>query len=124
MVKMNLDMPEKKFLCKCCGLGEMNKKFLDRLATIQFGMQEELVITSGFRCPHHNKEVGGSPTSKHLLGLAADVACTDSHKRHLLVSLAVRNGIRGIGIAKGFVHLDQREGPTVLWTYPITENID
>lgn len=31
-----------------------------------------LVITSGYRCTDLNHDVGGSPTSQHLLGLAAD----------------------------------------------------
>ena len=31
-----------------------------------------LVITSGYRCTDLNRDVGGSPTSQHLLGLAAD----------------------------------------------------
>lgn len=30
-------------------------------------------VTSGFRCPELNKAVGGSPTSVHPLGYAADV---------------------------------------------------
>ncbi len=31
-----------------------------------------LIITSAYRCPKLNKEVGGSPTSQHLNGTAAD----------------------------------------------------
>jgi len=31
-----------------------------------------LEFTSGLRSPEHNAEVGGSPRSKHLLGMAAD----------------------------------------------------
>ena len=33
-------------------------------------------ITSGFRCPALNKAVGGSPTSDHMLGRAADIVGT------------------------------------------------
>lgn len=32
-----------------------------------------LQITSGYRCPELNAKVGGSPTSAHLAGLAADI---------------------------------------------------
>lgn len=32
-------------------------------------------INSGFRCPELNKAVGGVPTSQHVKGEAADVAC-------------------------------------------------
>ena len=31
-----------------------------------------IIITSGYRCADLNRDVGGSPTSQHLLGLAAD----------------------------------------------------
>lgn len=30
-------------------------------------------INSGYRTPAHNKEVGGSPTSQHITGQAADI---------------------------------------------------
>lgn len=32
-------------------------------------------INSGYRTPSHNKAVGGSSTSKHCKGLAADIVC-------------------------------------------------
>lgn len=31
-----------------------------------------VIIHSGFRCPEYNKLIGGSPTSQHMLGQAAD----------------------------------------------------
>ena len=34
-----------------------------------------LTINSGYRCPKLNREVGGVPTSQHVKGEAADVAC-------------------------------------------------
>lgn len=34
-----------------------------------------LVVSSGYRCPEVNLRVGGSATSAHLAGLAADVTC-------------------------------------------------
>jgi len=36
-----------------------------------------LFINSGYRCPELNKEVGGVPTSQHVLGQACDVGVTD-----------------------------------------------
>lgn len=30
-------------------------------------------VTSGYRCPRLNKAVGGSPTSQHMTGQAADI---------------------------------------------------
>lgn len=36
-----------------------------------------LFINSGYRCLKLNEAVGGTPTSQHRFGMAADVACTD-----------------------------------------------
>lgn len=36
---------------------------------------KSLAINSGYRCPELNREVGGVPTSQHVKGEAADVAC-------------------------------------------------
>ena len=38
-----------------------------------------LFINSGYRCEELNKAVGGVPTSQHVKGQAADVACTDPY---------------------------------------------
>ena len=38
-----------------------------------------LIINSGYRCPELNREVGGVPTSQHIKGEAADVACDDPY---------------------------------------------
>lgn len=35
-------------------------------------LNRPLIITSGYRCPALNKEIGGSTTSQHLNGTAAD----------------------------------------------------
>lgn len=32
-----------------------------------------LIVRSGYRCPVHNKDVGGAPDSQHLYGSACDV---------------------------------------------------
>lgn len=30
-------------------------------------------VSSGYRCPHHNASIGGSPCSVHIFGLALDM---------------------------------------------------
>ena len=37
------------------------------------GMEEPLIINSGYRSPAVNKAVGGAPTSNHLTGCAVDI---------------------------------------------------
>jgi uncharacterized protein YcbK (DUF882 family) len=44
---------------------------LERLRTL--GYSSGLVVRSGYRCPVHNKAVGGAANSQHRYGSAADV---------------------------------------------------
>lgn len=39
-----------------------------------------VVVNSGFRCPIHNRAVGGVTNSQHTRGEAADVHCDDNRK--------------------------------------------
>lgn len=60
--------------CKCgCGLNNTNLRLMQVLEQIRshFG-GKPVIITSGCRCPKHNKAVGGVAGSKHTLGEAAD----------------------------------------------------
>lgn len=41
-------------------------------------------ITSGYRSPEVNAAIGGSPTSAHMLGLAADIKSTAGDAAHIL----------------------------------------
>ena len=43
-------------------------------------VRQPMVISSGYRCPELNKLVGGSPTSQHLTGEAADIYIPDPKK--------------------------------------------
>ena len=46
-----------------------------------------VIVSSGYRCPELNNAVGGSPTSYHLLGLAADIYPLDAEKREEIIAL-------------------------------------
>jgi hypothetical protein len=45
------------------------------LESIQTLLRHPITITSAYRNPEVNRLVGGVPTSKHALGLAADLVC-------------------------------------------------
>lgn len=68
-------------------------------------------IPSGYRCPQHNKAVGGAPSSSHMAGLAVDIQPiplnVDSLDRLYNKCLEVFDNI-GDGRPKGFVHVDVR----------------
>ena len=69
----NFKKAEFKCPCgKCDGYGKGIQSTL--LITLQALRDKygKLDVTSGYRCPAHNKEVGGSTKSKHMDGAAAD----------------------------------------------------
>ena len=64
-------------LKRVCGwLEKLRKRWNERYADIgNGGMEEPLIINSGYRSPAVNKAVGGMPTSNHLTGCAVDIRC-------------------------------------------------
>ena len=64
-------------LKRVCGwLEKLRKRWNERYADIgNGGMEEPLIINSGYRSPAVNKAVGGAPTSNHLTGCAVDIRC-------------------------------------------------
>jgi len=59
---------------------EDHRKNLQRLIELVLDpLREEvdkpIIVSSGYRCPELNKAVGGSSTSQHMQGLAADISC-------------------------------------------------
>lgn len=53
-------------------LMELTENFLEPLRT---ALGKPLIVESGFRCTKLNTSVGGSTTSAHLIGYAADITC-------------------------------------------------
>ena len=64
-------------LKRVCGwLEKLRKRWNERYADIgNGGMEEPIIINSGFRSAAVNKAVGGVPTSNHLTGCAVDIRC-------------------------------------------------
>jgi uncharacterized protein YcbK (DUF882 family) len=46
-----------------------------------------ITVNSGYRCPELNKAVGGSKTSQHMQGLAADITVGSPKKNKILFDL-------------------------------------
>jgi uncharacterized protein YcbK (DUF882 family) len=97
------------FRCHCCGNlppSGMHDSLIAVLNKIGIAPEE---INSAYRCPEHNKEVGGLPDSQHVQGCAADV---DANSRGVdaLADLAEKAGADGIGkyYDDCFVHIDTR----------------
>jgi len=77
------------------------------------------IITSGVRCPRHNREVGGTMDSEHLYGEGADIAVNGSWERMVIVSALLKAGFKRIGVGKTFVHagVSKNLPRPVMWVY-------
>ena len=63
-----------EFKCPCCGQGQPAQGLVLWLDLFRAAWGAPVKINSGFRCPAHNAEVGGTKKGRHLLGCAADIA--------------------------------------------------
>ena len=103
-----------EYHCKgedCCGhLVKIDSQVVKGIQELRKEVDKPVIVTSGYRCPIHNKYAGGQPNSYHLSGLAADVTVSHFNIREL-ARLAFSVGF-GTVIAyphRGFIHLDVRE---------------
>ena len=111
----------REFICPCgCLKNDMKKEFLQMLDTARYYSQTSYVINSGFRCQDHNDSLSQSKkTSSHIKGYAADIHCTDSRKRALILGGLIEAGFTRLGIAKSFIHVDDDPDKVsgVVWVY-------
>jgi uncharacterized protein YcbK (DUF882 family) len=60
-------------LCPCCGKGPVAQALVLWLEMLRRAWGAPVVVNSGWRCPAHNVEVGGTKSSRHMIGCAADL---------------------------------------------------
>lgn len=84
----------------------MDKHFLELLDSMREEAGIPFHINSGYRTEAHNILVGGKPSSAHTKGHAADVQATTGREKWLIIDAAIKAGIKRIGIAKTFIHID------------------
>jgi len=116
------------FMCRCEGYCDhkprIDLSFVRKLDEIREQLGLPMSITSGTRCSAFNQRViGGSPSSAHVpngdgLSRAADITVPTAEYLHKILSLAFDMGITGIGIGKGWVHLEDTARSPAVWTYP------
>lgn len=114
--------------CRCgCGATweMMHPGFMTMIARMRHDLGFPLPVTSAYRCPAHDAQIGGR--GPHTTGRAIDIAVYGD-RAHALLGASLAAGFTGIGIsqhgplAKRFIHLDTLKGvdgyprPWV-WTY-------
>lgn len=83
--------------------------FLRRIGELRHEFGLPIKVNSGFRCPVHNAEEGGSPDSAHIYKVALDLYPLEGMWYDLAHLAEMQGCYSGIIVypAQGFVHLDQ-----------------
>ena len=92
----------------------VNEAALDLLQALRGRLGKPLIVRSAYRSPEHNRAVGGAKASKHLEGIAFDVAMAN-HDPDAFEAAARAVGFQGFGFypRSGFIHIDL--GPARSW---------
>jgi zinc D-Ala-D-Ala carboxypeptidase len=112
MANLSAHFSWEELCCRCCGRLQIDSRLLDGLEGLRARAGGPIVVHAGYRCPRHNREVGGVPHSEHMQGLAADIAIPGlSLQRMYELALEVPQFAEGgIGVYDGdFLHVDVRD---------------
>jgi len=105
-IRVSPNFKLREFQCRCCGTVKLSPKLLMMLELMRSAWCGPLVITSGYRCPAHNKAVGGASRSLHLQGMAADISASERDQARLR-EIAEHAGFNEVicGGAKNYLHV-------------------
>ena len=116
----------KEFECKCgCEMPSevlVNiTKLANQLQYVRDNVAMPITINSAYRCEAHNKVVGGSENSQHLLGKAADITIQSLKpiEVYSIIEDLIDFGVMlqgGLGLYDTFVHYDIRK-TRARWDY-------
>jgi uncharacterized protein YcbK (DUF882 family) len=99
----------------------MNVDFIHRLDELREACGFPFIITSGYRSPSHSIESRKEKPGTHAQGYAADIKTTGGSQRYKIIEQAFLLGFSGVGVARGFIHVDDRaihDGKApVAWCY-------
>ena len=113
--KLSTNFSSTEFDCHgsgCCSTTQIDEKLIEYVQKIRDYFGKAVEVSSGYRCPTHNKNIGGSTGSRHSKGQAADIYISGV-KPAEIAKYAESLGILGIGLYETdsdghFVHVDTR----------------
>lgn len=116
--KITTDFERYEFACPCgCTAQMIDPELVQKMQTIRTKLGKAIKVTSGYRCVKHNADpkVGGSRTSRHLYGIAADWRTNDRSVNPVALGIiAAAQGFGAVGIywhdKAAIVHTDTRGG--------------
>lgn len=115
-----------EFDCPCsrveCDQTFISMTMIEKLQKMRARTGFPITITSGTRCAAHQQdlrdkgvEMSKGPSS-HEKGIGCDIVC-GAFSGGQLADIARECGFKNIGIAKRFIHVDEREGGPREWRY-------
>ena len=118
-IQLSEHFNSKEFRCKCEKPHEykVSETLVNNLEVL-FGKLNcsKIIVTSGYRCVQHDKNVGGSGSGQHVEGTAADICCYDQDGKPIdsrLVCCKAQDigfkGIANINMTYQYTHVDMRK---------------
>lgn len=96
----------------------VNPSLVDGLQKLRDKTGRSITILSGYRCPEHNRKVGGAKLSQHPQGTAADITIEGLNEVEMVLAAEqipeFRTGGIGFYPGRGFAHVDVR-GSRARW---------
>ena len=107
-----------EFKCKCGDTHDtlISGELIDKLEQLYTALNcSKIIVTSGYRCPTHDKNVGGTSTGQHTKGTAADICCYGQDGKPIsskLVCCKAQDlgftGIANVDTSYQYTHVDVR----------------
>jgi len=109
----NFNLSEMDCHCKYpeCKETLVSMTHMRKLQEFRVKIGKSIEITSGYRCPRYNKEVGGASASRHPQGDATDIQVKDMTPAEVQDKC---EHFDGLGRYKDFTHVDSR-GSKARW---------
>tara|TARA_R110000764_G_scaffold73003_1_gene149237 strand:- start:69 stop:464 length:396 start_codon:yes stop_codon:yes gene_type:complete len=120
-MKLTKNFNKREFECKCgCEMPSSVfyeiEALAEELQVIRDHFKAPIQINSAYRCPSHNKAIGGVSNSQHILGKAADIVIKGYRPDEVADELEVMLEdeclfpfhLGGIGRYNTFTHIDIR----------------
>lgn len=109
----NFAVPEFECACGVCQETLINLDHVAKLQKLREDLGASIHINSAYRCPDHNKAIGGEPNSMHMKGHATDIVVSG------MTPLEVQDACEsfdGLGRYDTFTHIDSR-GYKARWDF-------